>query len=140
MDFADTDLIIQRNEKLSLQEIINTKGNDYFSRAEESAVCNTSFSGCVVATGGSVVYSPNAMRCLANDSEIVYLKISYETMLRRISNIETRGILLRDGESVAGMYEARSPLYEKYATLTVECDSLDTEKTVSAVINALPKH
>lgn len=138
VDFADTDLIIQRNEKRSLQEIINENGNDYFSRAEEAAVCGTRFFDCVVATGGSVVYSPNAMRCLAEDAEIVYLKISYDTMLRRIRNIETRGILLRDGESIAGMYEARSPLYERYATRIIECDFLDTEKTVRAVIDALP--
>ena len=139
MDFADTDLIIQRNEKRSLQEIINADGNEYFSRAEEAAVCGTEFSSCVVATGGSVVYSSKAMQSLAKDAEIVYLKISYETMLKRICNIETRGILLREGESIAGMYEERAPLYEKYATVTVDCDDRGTEKTVSAIIGALKK-
>ena len=55
MDFCDTDLIIQKNEKMALQEIINTKGNDYFGKAEEKAVCGFRFSNCVVATGGSIV-------------------------------------------------------------------------------------
>lgn len=137
MDFTDTDLIIQRNEKMSLQNIIASKGNEYFARAEENAICGSVFSDCVIATGGSVVYSPNAMRYLSDDSKIVYLKISYDTMLKRISNIETRGILLRDGENIAGMYEARQKLYEQYAQLTVDCDGLDTEKTVSAIIDAL---
>ena len=137
MYFCDTDLIIQRHEKMSLQSIITAKGNDYFALAEENAVCTSDFTDCVIATGGSVVYSPNAMRFLADGGTIVYLKISYDTMLRRINNIETRGILLRDGETMAGMFEARQQLYEQYADLTVDCDSLDTEKTVSAVINAL---
>lgn len=137
MDFTDTDLIIQRNEKMSLQDIITARGNEYFALAEENAVCSSRFADCVVATGGSVVYSPEAMRYLAENGRIVYLKISYETMLRRISNIETRGILLRDGESVAGMYEARQKLYERHAELTVDCSALDTEKTVSAIIDAL---
>lgn len=136
-DFTDTDLIIQKNEKMALQSIIATKGNEYFSLAEENAVCGTSFSDCVIATGGSVVYSPNAMRYLADGGTIVYLKISYDTMIRRISNIETRGILLRDGETIAGMYEERQQLYERYAELTVDCDSLDTEKTVRAIMDAL---
>lgn len=137
MDFADTDLIIQKNEKMHLQDIINTRGNDYFARAEEKAVCSSKFSDCVVATGGSVVYSPNAMRYLSGNGTIVYLKISYDTMLRRIGNIETRGILLRDGETVAGMYEGRQKLYEDYGELTVDCDCLDTEKTVRAIMDAL---
>ncbi len=137
MDFTDTDLIIQKNEKMSLQNIIAAKGNDYFARAEENAVCGSSFSDCVIATGGSVVYSPNAMRYLSADGTVVYLKISYDTMLRRISNIETRGILLRDGETIAGMYEARQELYERYAEITVDCSGLDTEKTVGAIMDAL---
>ncbi len=137
LDFTDTDLIIQKNEKMPLQSIINTKGNDYFALAEEKAVCGTHFSDCVIATGGSVVYSPNAMRYLAENGTIIYLKISYDTMIRRISNIETRGILLRDGESIAGMFEARQKLYERYAEVTVDCSELDTEKTVRAVMDAL---
>ena len=137
LDFTDTDLIIQRNEKMSLQSIITTKGNEYFALAEEKAVCGSHFSDCVIATGGSVVYSPNAMRYLSAKGTIVYLKISYETMIRRINNIETRGILLRDGESIAGMYEARQKLYEQYAELTIDCEGLDTEKTVRAIMDAL---
>ncbi len=139
LDFTDTDLIIQKNEKMTLQNIISSKGNEYFARAEENAVCGTCFNGCVVATGGSVVYSPNAMRYLSNDSKIVYLKISYGTMLNRINNMETRGILLRDGETVAGMFEARQKLYEQYADITVDCDGIDTEKTVRAIADALQK-
>lgn len=137
MDFCDTDLIIQRNEKMSLQDIITAKGNEYFALAEENAVCKTEFNDCVIATGGSVVYSPNAMRSLARDAKTVYLKISYETMIRRINNIETRGILLREGETVEGMYKARQALYEQYADFTVDCDAFDTEKSVSAIINAV---
>ena len=137
MDFTDTDLIIQKNEKMSLQNIITAKGNEYFALAEEKAVCGSRFSECVIATGGSVVYSPNAMRYLSEDGKIVYLKISYDTMIHRINNIETRGILLRDGETIAGMYEARQKLYERYADVTVDCNDLDTEKTVRAIMDAL---
>lgn len=137
LDFTDTDLIIQRNEKMPLQSIINEKGNDYFALAEEKAVCGSTFSDCVIATGGSVVYSANAMQYLAEGARIVYLKISYDTMIRRISNIEMRGILLRDGETIAGMYAERQRLYEKYADVTVDCSGLDTEKTVRAIMDAL---
>lgn len=137
MDFADTDLIIQRNEKMTLQDIINTRGADYFAEAEEKAVCESEFSNCVIATGGSVVYSEKAMRHLADGGKIVYLKISYDTMLGRISNITTRGILLKNGETLEGMFRERQALYSRYADITVECDAQDIEQTVQAIINTL---
>ena len=137
MDFADTDLIIQRNEKMTLQDIINTRGADYFAEAEEKAVCESEFSNCVIATGGSVVYSQKSMRHLADGGKVVYLKISYDTMLGRISNITTRGILLKNGETLEGMFRERQALYSRYADITVECDGQDIEQTVQAITDAL---
>ncbi len=137
MDFADTDLIIQRSEKMTLQDIINTRGADYFAQAEERAVCESDFSNCIIATGGSVVYSQKSMRHLADGGKIVYLKISYDTMLGRISNIKTRGILLKNGETLEGMFKERQALYSRYADITVECDGQDIEQTVQAIVNAV---
>ena len=136
-NFTDTDLIIQRNEKMTLQDIITNKGGDYFALAEERAVCETKFSDCVIATGGSVVYSEKAMRALAENAKIIYLKISYGTMLRRINNIKTRGILLREGESIESMYKNRQSLYERYADKITNCDGKDIEETVKEVIDSL---
>ena len=139
MDFCDTDLVIQKLEKSSLQEIINTKGNDYFAKAEESAVCGISLTNCVVATGGSVVFSPKAMEHLKKNAVIVYLRISFETMRKRISNIESRGILLKNGETLEDMYRERQPLYEKYADRIIDCDEYGIEKTVCQIAGSVLK-
>ena len=45
-------------------KIIDEKGLDYFARAEEEAVLSLDIAGTVIATGGSVVYSPAAMEHL----------------------------------------------------------------------------
>lgn len=130
MDFIDTDLIIQKNEGTSLQSIINGKGNEYFAAAEERAICRTVFENAVVATGGSVVYSEKAMTHLQENALVVYLKISFDTMVKRISDMTSRGILLRNGETIETMFEEREPLYEKYADLIVDCDGKKIEDTV----------
>ena len=139
MDFCDTDLIIQKNEKMTLQEIINTKGNNYFSKAEESAACSLKINNCVVATGGSMVYYSKAMEHLKENSVVVYLRISFTTMCYRISNIESRGILLRSGETLEDMYYERQPLYEKYADIIIDCEESGIEKTVCKITDAVPK-
>ena len=135
MDFVDTDLVIQQNEKMPLQAIINQKGNDYFARAEEDAVCRLDVTNSVIATGGSVVYSSKAMARLKEDSLVVYLKISFDTMVKRIANMNSRGILLKNGETIEAMFEERAPLYEKYADFTVDCNGKEIETTVFEIVN-----
>ena len=133
-DFIDTDLIIQQNEKMALQAIINEKGNRYFATAEESAICALTVENAVIATGGSVVYSEKAMAHLKEGSTVIYLRISFETMLKRISDMNTRGILLRTGETIEAMFNERQSLYEKYADIVMDCDGKEIESTVSAIV------
>ncbi len=140
MDFVDTDLLIQQNEAMPLQAIIDKKGNDYFAAAEESAVCGIDAKNAVVATGGSVVYSEKAMESLKRDGVVVYLSISFDTMMRRISNIRSRGILLKNGETIQAMFSERASLYRKYADLTVDCDGKEIETTVSEIVKLALKN
>ena len=135
-DFVDTDLVIQQKEKMPLQAIINEKGNDCFAAAEESAVCSLAVRNAVVATGGSVVYSQKAMEHLNRDAVVIYLRITLDTMLKRIADMESRGILLRDGESIGAMFAERESLYEKYADRILDCDDREIEGTVSAIVEA----
>lgn len=136
MDFIDTDLVIQQNERMPLQTIINRKGNDYFSAAEESAVCGLNVRNAVIATGGSVVYSRKAMEHLKENAVVIYLRISFDTMMKRIADMHSRGILLKNGETVRAMYDERISLYEEYADKILDCDGKDVETTVSEIVKS----
>ena len=134
--FVDTDLLIQDKEGLSLQEILNAKGAAYFSEAESHVLQELSAQNSIISTGGSAVYYEDAMKHLKERGTVIYLRISLEEMLSRIRNITTRGILLKPGETVQEMYNARVPLYEKYADLVIDCDDLTAEQAVAAICEA----
>ena len=133
-DFIDTDLVIQQNEKMPLQTIIDKKGNDYFAAAEEAAVCGLNLENAVIATGGSVVYSPKAMAHLKENAVIIYLRISFETMMKRIADMNSRGILLKNGETIEAMFGERKALYENFADAVLDCDGKPVETTVSEIV------
>ncbi|WP_292364610.1 shikimate kinase [Methanoculleus sp. UBA208] len=137
MQFIDTDILIQERAGKMLQEILDTDGPDAFKRIEEEAILSLHPDRAVIATGGSVVCSPDAMAHLKSEGVVVYLEISYEEMEKRLKNITTRGIVLLPGQSLRGMYDERVPLYEKYADLTVACSGGDLESVVGNVIEAL---
>ena len=66
-------------------------------RRRASAVLNTI--NTVIATGGSVVYGKKAMRHLHENGLVVYIRLPYEEIERRLSNLATRGVTLREGQT-----------------------------------------
>lgn len=134
-NFFDTDLLLQGLEQARLQSILDEKGIDYFISAEERAILSLQLDATVIATGGSVIYSSAAMEHLRSMGRIIYLHLSYDTMLSRINNITTRGVVMKTGTSLADMYNERLPLYQKYADVVIECDNSTIEQTVEKIIN-----
>ena len=132
-NFFDTDLLIQNREGQRLQQIIDEKGLDYFARAEEEAVLSLDIAGTVIATGGSVVYSPAAMDLLRRMGKVIYLHLEYETMCRRIQNLDSRGVVLQAGYTLQDMYKERLPLYRRYADAVIKCDNSTVEQTAQQI-------
>lgn len=135
-NFYDTDLLIQNIEGQSLQNIIDGKGNEYFEKAEEQAILSLDIQGTVIATGGSVVYSSKAMGHLKKLGKIIYLHITYEDMCKRVSNLSTRGVLMKNGETLKDMYDERLPLYKQWADEIIECSGNTVEQTAQLIKNA----
>lgn len=133
-NFFDTDLLIQNLENKRLQEIIDEKGNGYFEAAEEKAILSLDIQGTVIATGGSVVYSEKAMQHLQKLGKVIYLHLNYNTMEKRIRNITTRGVVLREGSTLRDMYNERLPLYKQYADEVIICDNSTVEETVESIV------
>lgn len=121
---------------MSLQNIINTRGVAYFEKAEENAVLSLELQGTVIATGGSVVYSDKAMEHLKKLGRIIYLHLDYENMLKRIHNLSSRGIAVKQGETLFDMYNERLPLYQKWADVIIDCNHNTVEETASAIKDA----
>ncbi len=135
-NFFDTDLLLQGLERSRLQDLIDEKGVDYFYEAEEKAILSLNIEATVIATGGSVIYSEKAMEHLRSLGKVIYLHLDYETMMKRINNFTTRGIVVKKGSSLPDMYNERLPLYEKYADEIIYCDDNTVEETVEEIVKA----
>lgn len=118
-DFLDTDEVIIRLNGCPLRDILDAQGVDGFIRVEEEAVCTVQAQNSVIATGGSVVYSEKAMAHLKAMGKVVYLRLSFEEMDRRLGDLHARGVAIAPGSTLQDLYDERTPLYEKYADITV---------------------
>lgn len=124
-EFIDTDLVIQKEEGKLLKEIIAESGLDGFAVVENRVNSRIQVHHAVIAPGGSVVYGAEAMEHLKAISTVIYLKISYETLEKRLGNLQERGVVIREGMTLRDLYEERVPLYEKYADLVLEEGDMD---------------
>ena len=129
-EFVDTDLLIQKQENRLLKEIIAQEGNDGFLAIENQVNRDLDVEKAVIAPGGSVVYCEEAMEHYKKIGTVVYLKASYETIDRRIQNAKSRGVVLKEGQTLKDLYEERVRLFEKYADCTICEDGLTIEETI----------
>nr|WP_294677627.1 shikimate kinase [uncultured Blautia sp.] len=135
--FIDADLIIQKEEKRKLSEIIAQDGPDGFMAIENRVNSSLKVENTVIATGGSVVYCEEAMRHLKSEGVVVYLKLSLDSLAARLGNLKCRGVLLKDGQTLADLYDERVPLYENYADIIVDEEEMDMEGCLQKLLETL---
>ena len=138
MNFIDTDILIQGRTGMRLQEIIDTGGIEAFLQIEQDTICSLHCTNTVVATGGSVVLKKPSMEYLKKNGRIVYLKITFEEMVQRLSNMTTRGIVFVQGQSLPDMYHQRVCLYERYAEVIIDNSHNDIERVIRNIIRSFP--
>ena len=122
LDFVDTDTLIEERFGASLQDVVDGQGLAAMLELEQEMICAVEVTHSVVATGGSVVYSEKAMQHLSSLGDIVYLRISVDTMVQRVSAAMERGLFKDPSTTLEELYYERLPLYAKWANITLEND------------------
>ena len=133
--FIDTDRIIEKNARMKLQAILDRYGKDRFLKLEERTVLNLTLKDrSVVSPGGSIVYSPKAMRFLKRHSVVVFLDAPFGSIDSWIADKTTRGIIGLKRKGLRDLYRERRPLYGKFADMTVRLRGDHRKHAVAARI------
>ena len=117
-EFLDTDKIIEISYGKS-KDIIDSEGKDRFRVIEEEVLLSTKFNNTLLATGGSAVFSPLAMEHLRDNSDVIYLEVSFENISERVLDFKERGFIKESSQSIEQAYMERLVLYQKYADYSV---------------------
>ena len=137
--FIDTDLLIQTGEKRRLQPIIQEMGMALFCDLEAAYIKKLAARHSVIATGGSVVYRPEAMAHLEGMGTIFFLDIEPDPLKMRLGDLDARGVIRPAGQSIDALYEERRPLYQRFAQRTVNCSNLSPVALLEALLAIINK-
>ena len=137
--FVDADLVIQSQCDKTLQKLIDACGPEGFIQVENEILRDIRAENSIIATGGSAVYSDEAMKHLSSIGTVVYLQVSYEELENRLGGLHERGVVMKNGigMSLADLYEERVPLYEKYADLTIDINGLSVRDAARKLVDQI---
>lgn len=137
--FIDADDLIRTREGRSLQDIVDAGGPGALRRIEEEVLLALDVRNCVIATGGSAVYSAKAMDRLKSDAVIVFLAADLPTLTARVGDFGTRGLARRPDQDLGDLLKERCALYRTYADVTVDSSGIDAEEVCVRIVEALAK-
>ena len=138
-NFIDTDILIQEKTGKLLSQIIQESGIDEFIRIENDINKSLKVNRSVIATGGSVIYGREAMDNLKSIGKVIYLKQDFERINERVSNINGRGVVLRNNQTFLELYNERTQLYEKFADIVLDEGDLSVEDTLEKLVYEINK-
>ncbi len=133
LEFFDLDDFISETTKLSISEIFEKYGEDWFRDQEHLAIkCVTDSDTRVIATGGGIVKRPKNLEILKEGGTIIYLKGSTEMLWNRVGN-DCKRPLSKSLSEFTRLYSERLPLYEEVADITINVDN----KTPNEILNEI---
>ena len=134
----DIDKEIEKNEKLSIKEIFEEKGENYF-REIESKYLLRKRNSAVVSCGGGIVLNKKNREFLRTNGYTIYLKSSIPTLEKRLLNKNSRPLLNNDNlkETLINIYSKRKTLYTSAANTTIITDRRSVKEVCELIIKKL---
>ncbi|MBQ8803430.1 MAG: shikimate kinase [Tyzzerella sp.] len=137
MEVMEMDQLIVEREGMSIPEIFEKHGEEYFRTVETNLLIEIqSLENKVVSCGGGVVLREQNVAEMKKSGRIVLLTAKPETILERVKDDDNRP-LLRGNKNVAfisGMMEKRRPKYEAAADVVIQTDGKSAEEICKEIL------
>ncbi len=132
--FIDLDRLIEEKEKKTVAELFSEKGEEYFREIESKTLQSINIKdNCIVSCGGGSPCYHNNINWIKENGIAVWLKISVDTVLKRLSETKKVRPLLKNltGEELKNFInkkmKEREPFYSQ-AQIQVDTENISIEK------------
>lgn len=126
MDIVEMDQMIARREGMSISQIFQKKGEEYFRNLETALLIETQArKNVIISCGGGVAMRECNVREMKKNGKVVLLKADPETILKRVKHSNERPLLNghKDVAYIRDLMETRKEKYEAAADITVDTDN-----------------
>ena len=137
--FYELDRLIENETGLSLAEIFDVEGEEYYRALEEKTLEKVlKRRPGIIAAGGGLVMNPSALFFLKLNAWIVWLQASPEALLARVRSSEDESRLVahpQASKQLKAILDRRTPYYAQ-ADLVIDTTRKSPEAIVNAIVHA----
>ena len=142
LEFIDTDANIENKNSMTINEIFEQKGENFFRLEEKKEILNLlSKQDCVVALGGGAFMDKTIRESVLKNAISVWLDIDLKILNQRLKWNQKRPLLKKynNQEKLNELYEQRKNVYQ-LANHKIVCDKLNIEDIVNRIIRLYEKY
>ena len=141
LKFVDIDCLIEKETGLTINNIFQRKGEDYFRNLEEKITLKMlKNSKKIVALGGGGFLNKNIRKEIINNHFSVWLDWKHSTIIKRILKSKKRPIAFNSTESdLKKLITERSNVYSK-ANFKINCETLTKNMVVRQIVDLYEKN
>ena len=142
--FFDTDALVEKRARLSIDAIVSTMGWTPFRKLEKQVIESVSGkSNRVIATGGGAVMDPANVGFLKRNGRIFWLKADAQTLRQRMEKDQVAG---KDRPSLTGidplkeiqaLLSQREPVYQRICDVMIETEGYSVWDVTKRILNIL---
>lgn len=137
MDFVDLDDWIEKEAKMSINEIFAKFGEPYFRELEKEIVKKVceNINNSVISTGGGVILNEENVENLQRVGILIWLKVNAAKVYERTKNTSCRPLLNCPDpvKKIEELLSFRTPYYTKAADYIVETSHLTIEEVATKI-------
>ena len=141
LKFVDIDYVIEKETGLTINNIFQRKGEDYFRNLEEKITLKMlKNSKKIIALGGGGFLNNNIRKEIINNHFSVWLDWKHSTIIKRILKSKKRPIAFNSTESdLKKLITERSDIYSK-ANFKINCETLTKNMIVKQIVDLYEKN
>jgi shikimate kinase len=142
LEFIDTDANIEDKNSMTINEIFEQKGENFFRLEEKKEILNSlSKQDCVIALGGGAFMNKTIRESVLKNAISVWLDIDLKILNQRLKWNQKRPLLKKynNQKKLNELYELRKNIYQ-LANHKIVCDKLNKEDIVNRIIRLYEKY
>ena len=136
--FIDTDNEIIKESGMTITEIFNKFGENYFRDLEHKVLLKVkSIENHVISTGGGVILKLENIKIMKNSGTIIFLDIDIETQLSRVRNKKNRPLLNSNNmvENLVNIKKDRDYIYKNISDYIISISEKNKSEIVGEIQN-----
>ncbi|MEQ5127394.1 shikimate kinase AroL [Providencia alcalifaciens] len=135
--FIDTDKLILEHAGMSISDIVQQQGWNYFRQLESQILASIEPQKAIVSTGGGIILASENQQVMRDNGTVIYLRSTPETLAQRLAaepQAEQRPSLTGKSllEEIEEVMEQRDPIY-----LSTAHHVIDANQSIDAIINQI---